>query len=178
MYRSNCPTPPFAILADVQPEKVTDLDASMITLRLRPFHIDLDEPTITGWMLDESTRTRMAGMLPLDQFFARVIALPNRKIWLAEVSRRPVGLVDVEIYTDRTASVSLMVDPYQRREGYGHRILRTAMRLKEMQGLKFQAYVASDNVASFACFRKAGFVEHSIGELHDGFHLLEWSAAP
>ncbi len=117
-----------------------------------------DLADLERWFNDEETRKRLEGMLPLDRWFESVGKLPNQKNYMAVIESTPIGVVTLETYEDRSASIALLVSPDYRNQGYGKAILRAAAAL--FNGCtEIHAYIAPDNAASLKCFAACGYVE-------------------
>jgi len=125
------------------------------------------------WFQDSELQTRLGGMLPLEQYLNLVHTTPNRETWMAYVKNTPVGLVDLEFYSDNTASISLLVNPELRNCGYGRKILNTALSQPEVATLKvIEAMTEADNAASLRCFKSIGFIEQFSEPDEEGFLKL------
>lgn len=95
---------------------------------------------------------------------------PNRYCYVAFDDKQPMGIVDLEINTDKTAWMSLLVRPENRGQGLGTDILRSFLynpALSQVQELK--AEIEKENIASIRCFKKAGFIERMEPETTEGF---------
>ena len=99
---------------------------------------------------------------------ARQLASGVEAILGLEVDGRLVGAV-VATHDSRKGWINrLAVDPGFRRRGYGLRLIQAAEEWLREQGMQIiAALVESDNPASFALFRKAGYVE-----IDPGIHYL------
>ena len=91
-----------------------------------------------------------------------------------EVDGRLVGVV-LATHDSRKGWINrLAVDPAYRRRGYGLRLVEAAERWLRDQGMQITAaLVESDNPASLALFRKAGYVE-----IDPGIHYLTKRESP
>jgi len=99
---------------------------------------------------------------------ARQLSSGVQTILGLEVEGRLVGAV-VATHDSRKGWINrLAVDPDFRRRGYGMRLIQAAEEVLRAQGMQvIAALVESDNPASFALFRKAGYVE-----IDPGIHYL------
>jgi RimJ/RimL family protein N-acetyltransferase len=128
---------------------------------------------LATWFADGESQRRLGGMLPLQGWFARMRTSPGRYEWLALVRGRPVGLVSVEVYADKSASVALLIDPARRRQGYGTHIMRAVLARPEVARLaRVEAGIEVDNLAGRRCAEAAGFVLLHPEPDGDGFLTL------
>ncbi len=99
---------------------------------------------------------------------ARQLATGVQTILGLEVDGRLVGAV-VATHDSRKGWINrLAVDPEYRRRGYAARLIAAAEEVLREQGMRIiAALVESDNVPSYALFRKAGYVE-----IDRGIHYL------
>nr|HID14830.1 GNAT family N-acetyltransferase [Anaerolineae bacterium] len=99
---------------------------------------------------------------------ARQLASTIQTILGLEVDGQLVGAV-VATHDSRKGWINrLAVDPDHRRRGYGARLIAAAEEVLHEQGMRvIAALVESDNPASLALFRKAGYVE-----IDPGIHYL------
>jgi L-amino acid N-acyltransferase YncA len=110
------------------------------------------------WFWDREIRRRLGGMLPLRRWYNYVATAPGRYVWMAYEGEAAVGFADLELTSDETAAMALLVNPQLRRRGYGKRILQALVNRPETAALKtIEAGVEWDNVASLHCFTSAGF---------------------
>ncbi|WP_421617603.1 GNAT family N-acetyltransferase [Brevibacillus sp. TJ4] len=125
------------------------------------------------WFTDHEVAQRLNGMLPLQEWFDYVQRNPDYFSWMVYVDSQPVGNIDLERYTDGTASVSLLTNPSLRNQGYGKRMIDALLKRPELSSVEtIEIGIEQDNIASIKCFRKAGFIEHGLDE--DGFVLLTY----
>ncbi|WP_062104328.1 GNAT family N-acetyltransferase [Bacillus niameyensis] len=114
---------------------------------------------------------RLSGTLPLNQWFRYVQESPYYWAWLVYEGEVPIGQIDMEMYTDFSASISLLTNPRLRNKGFGKKMLNTLLQRPEMVRVqKLVVYVEIDNLASLACFKHVGFIENGIDE--DGLQIL------
>ena len=99
---------------------------------------------------------------------ARQLASTIQTILGLEVDGQLVGAV-VATHDSRKGWINRpAVDPDHRRRGYGARLIAAAEEVLHEQGMRvIAALVESDNPASLALFRKAGYVE-----IDPGIHYL------
>ena len=130
-----------------------------------------DVPDVRPWFEDERTRRFLGGPrwpelalkrseAPAREFRGRRVL--SKHVWLGVEMDRPIGLVAVECYTDRSAELSVVVDPARRGRGLCRRIVQATLELAEMEEVdEVRAMVQPENVASLRCFEGAGFVQLS-----------------
>jgi ribosomal protein S18 acetylase RimI-like enzyme len=99
---------------------------------------------------------------------ARQLASGVQTILGLEADGQLVGAV-VATHDSRKGWINrLAVDPDHRRRGYGSRLIAAAEEVLRAQGMRIiAALVESDNPASVALFRKAGYAE-----IDPGIHYL------
>lgn len=107
-------------------------------------------------------------------WFTSVRDSPTTRIWVGEVSGRAVGQVRIDLGADG-ADVAITVDPAQRRNGYGTRLIAALQDECRRLGVRVLiARIDERNVASLRMFRACGFT----GAGSDaGILTLSWSAA-
>lgn len=96
----------------------------------------------------------------------RVLSDPLRIVLICEVGHSPCGMVRFDL-ADGTATVSINVEPGSRGKGLGNEMLSAAIHwlTREHGSLLLRAKIRTDNLASQALFRKAGFeLESSEGD--------------
>lgn len=154
-------------------------------VQLRPFgpgHLPLAQP----WFADPDTQRWLGGpgwlplMLdlagrPLSEF--RGATETGRHHWLAWANGTAVGYIDCDTYDRWTtweggpggrgvtatipvssAGIAYVVDPAQRRRGYGTAMVSAVTAMPELAHVElFAAGVEPENAASVGCLRKAGF---------------------
>ncbi|SHF22488.1 Protein N-acetyltransferase, RimJ/RimL family [Seinonella peptonophila] len=133
---------------------------------------DLD--FLKNWFEDVELKKRLGGMLSLDEWYFRVIKIPNQKHIMFLNDGRPVGKVCIEEYENKTASISLFVNPQLRNQGFGSNILTYILSHPIVGHLEsITAYIEPDNPASYFCFKKVGFVDQGVIN-EDGMRLLSY----
>jgi RimJ/RimL family protein N-acetyltransferase len=153
-------------------------DGSVSVLRLVPFTVAalhaiepwFDDPETCRWVGDRrwpSMILRLAASPPAEHRGQRVL---DRRAWIVKEDGTPAGVVDVEIYEDRSASLAFVIAPARRGRGVGRRALRTVVEQLEGGGVR-QVFggAEADNVASIRCMESAGFTRRSDEPDRDGF---------
>lgn len=140
------------------------LDAVTPEPAVRPA-TDADAELLLAWRNDEETRAWSRTPDPVDPaghraWLARVLADPDRRLYVAEHDGRPVGTVRFDRDGDGAWEVSITVAPEHRDRGLARRILAAGEHALG-DGVSIVANVHRDNAASRALFRKAGYVERS-----------------
>jgi RimJ/RimL family protein N-acetyltransferase len=93
----------------------------------------------------------------------------SRTSWVGVVGDELVGLVDLEVFDDGSASLALVVDPDRRNRGHGRAILAALEFLDVAEPVRrFVACVAPTNKASIRCAHAAGYRRTENADL-DGF---------
>ncbi|UVI29417.1 GNAT family N-acetyltransferase [Paenibacillus spongiae] len=114
------------------------------------------DPEVLEWL---------SGTLPLEQWFHYVQQSPDYHAWIVYEAGHPVGQIDVEIYTDGTAAISLLTNPQLRYKGYGKRMVETLLKRPEISSVQMiKIGIEPDNIASLNCFRKVGFIEQGLDD--------------
>lgn len=147
----------------------------------------LDEkflPTVQRWFEDPDTRRWVGGTeWPAAQL--RLAADPPERTrggrvvgWstlIALDGPDPVGLINFWTYDNRSTGVIVVVDPKQRRRGYGRAILEAFSRSSDLAGTtRVFAGVDPANVASVRSLEAAGFTleSDSPDELGDVYYSI------
>jgi RimJ/RimL family protein N-acetyltransferase len=150
----------------------------MSWLRLVPFTgADLqavaawfDDPETCRWLGDRrwpEMILRLAADRPDEDRGDRVI---DRHAWIIEEGDIRVGMIDVEIYDNRTAGLALVVAPVRRGRGVGRRALAAIATQLAADGVwEVFGGVETDNVASIRCMEAAGFTCRSPEPDAEGF---------
>jgi len=128
-------------------------------LRLRPA-IQADAETVWRWretLPPDHFRAGPNPPLPQHQeWFARALQDPSRHMLIAESEKR-VALLRLDI-EGRTATVSILLRPGVRGQGYGRRALAFLGPFARRHGIaQLTAEVAQTNTASLRLFRGAGY---------------------
>lgn len=161
---------------------------------LRPAgHQDSEE--VLAWRNDPQTRrwSRNTHEISPEEhasWFARVLADPMTRLWIAESQGRAVGNVRIDrepvgrpVGNARmnptsvgAAEMHITIAPHARGEGLGASVLMeaAAQSLTEPDIALLCAHVKADHAASLRAFEQAGFVES--GVLEDGMVRLERAA--
>src|SRR4051794_2784713 len=101
-------------------------------MSLRPANAD-DVEVLFIWANDPVTRAQSFSSDPIPweghvAWFSRVLADPDRVIWLLEDRGVPVGSIRFDAEGER-AVVSVQISPEHRKRGFGHRLVSEASRL-------------------------------------------------
>jgi RimJ/RimL family protein N-acetyltransferase len=154
----------------------------MSALRLVPFTARgllvvgpwFDDAETRRWLGDRrwpSMILRLAARLPGEHRGHQVL---DRRAWIVEEDDAPVGLVDVEVYEDRTAGLAFVTAPDRRGSGLGRRALHAIVEQLAADGIR-QVFggAEADNAASIRCMEGAGFTRRSDEPDAEGFLYLE-----
>lgn len=119
------------------------------------------------WEWRNERRTREASFNPdpipyevHERWFARKLSDPCTRIFIVVDPRgRDIGYVRFDI-VDGEAEISVSIDKAERGKGYGTAAIKTGSDhlLREESVQRIVAYIKTDNLASIAAFKKAGFV--------------------
>lgn len=135
-----------------------------------------DLPRLAEWLVQAGLRVprNMSG----ESFARRLLEDDRIRVWTAEADSRPVGFVRLDLAPDRTAEITLLVDPRRRRVGIGRALLAHAVREARAQGVRrLIAVVSQSNPAGLAFFAECGFersgvampgFEHLVRLVHRG----------
>ncbi|MCY7783985.1 MULTISPECIES: GNAT family N-acetyltransferase [unclassified Bacillus (in: firmicutes)] len=124
------------------------------------------------WFEHEDTRRRMDGMLPLDDWYARVSKDEQDTVIMAYDGQLPAGMAVIEFGEERTY-IGLIVNPLYRLQGYGKRILQKLLADQDFTSVReWVACIEEDNRVSLACFQAAGFTLEDTEPDEDGFLTL------
>lgn len=127
---------------------------------------------IEKWFENENVRQRMDGMLPLHQWYARVINDENNAVMMAYDQQLPAGVVIIEFVEDK-AYIGLIVNPQHHLQGYGKTILRKLIDDPNFARVsEWAACIEEDNQISLSCFKAAGFTSVETEPDEDGFFTL------
>jgi RimJ/RimL family protein N-acetyltransferase len=113
---------------------------------------------------------RLTGDPPAEQRGRGVV---DRRAWIVEEGDVRVGMIDVEVYEDRTAGLSFVVAPAHRGRGVARRALRLIARQVAAEGVQeVFGGAEADNAASIRCMEAAGFRRRSNEPDAEGFIYL------
>ena len=131
-------------------------------------------PVLEPWFDDADTRRYLGGREWLRRLPELIQRCPGvevngitsvaRHVWIAvdatdTSANLPIGLVDVEPYSDGTAGFAFIVAPAMRGRGVGRHLLRALAERPELaQTHTLTGTVEPENAASLGCLAKAGFV--------------------
>jgi RimJ/RimL family protein N-acetyltransferase len=154
----------------------------MSALRLVPFTAGA-LPVVEPWFDDAQTRQwlgdrrwpamilRMAAGPPGEH---RGLQVLDRRAWIVEADDAPVGLVDVEVYADRTAGLAFVIAPDRRGSGLGRRALNAIAEQLAADGIReVFGGAEANNAASIRCMEGAAFTRRSDEPDAEGFLYLE-----
>jgi RimJ/RimL family protein N-acetyltransferase len=138
-----------------------------------------DSGDLLAWRNDPVTRanSRNTDTIARDSHEAwleRVLADPDRRLWIAEADGRKLGTVSAARAGPDTVEVSITVAPDQRGRGVGRAMLRAcvAETARVWPDRAIVATVRVENAASRRLFERCGFV--AAGE-RDGFVTYRWA---
>ncbi|MED4648691.1 GNAT family N-acetyltransferase [Bacillus inaquosorum] len=124
------------------------------------------------WFENEDTSRRMDGMLPLDEWYARVNKDEQDTVIIAYDGQLPAGMAVMEFGEERTY-IGLIVNPLYQLQGYGKQILQKLLSDPDFNGVReWAACIEEDNRISLACFQAAGFTLEDTEPDDNGFLTL------
>lgn len=131
----------------------------MVEIVLRPFK-EADFAIIRAWYQDEGSKLWLGGKLSLKGWFRYIWQRPNYYTWMACEGNRAVGMVELEAHGALFGTAGLLVNPANRRQGYGQRILKAMLAQPEARAIKaITAKIERENTASLRCFKAVGFID-------------------
>ena len=144
----------------------------MIFKKLKKEH----QSRLQEWFKDKATRKHLGGMLPLEKCVNYMISSTDTLAYLVFKNDQPLGMVDIEFSPkEKTASISLLVNPYLRKKGLGTFILSAALQLDIYKNYsRLDAFIDPDNFASIKCFQKAGFQKMNEQPDEDGMFCFSY----
>jgi len=129
-----------------------------------------DDPETRRWLGDRRWPEMILGLAadpPAEHRAHRVI---GRRAWIIEEGDVRIGMIDVEIYADRTAGLAFVVAPGHRGRGVARRGLEAIATQLAAKGVQeVFGGVETDNVASMRCMEAAGFIRRSQEPDAEGF---------
>lgn len=126
------------------------------------------------WYKDEEVLKRLGGTLPLNRWFCYVQQNNNYYAWIVHEDIIPAGQVALELYPDCSASISILINPSYRNNGFGQKILKALLQKTELSAVQIiKVGIETDNVASLQCFKKVGFIEEGLDM--DGLIALSYT---
>ena len=147
-----------------------------------------DADLLREWRNDPQTREASGSTDPVDavehaEWLERLLADPDRFLWIAAIGGRPAGQVRLERRRGFEYEISVSVDAELRGSGIGPAIIRSGCELlwTRTNATRIVARVRDENIASAGAFAAAGFRRH--GSDGDGFRRLvldrrdEWAPA-
>ncbi len=138
---------------------------------------------IAPWFDDPDTRRYLGGQGWLECELELMRSAPGLKfggvgvlaryVWIVcDALESPVGLIDVELYEDQTASMALLVAPEKRGQGIGGCILYTLENLLKPWGVcSITGGIEVDNRGARRCVEKAGYVVAKTPDKQGFFHI-------
>jgi RimJ/RimL family protein N-acetyltransferase len=136
-------------------------------------------PVVEPWFDDQETLQRL-GDRRWPSMILRLAASPpvehrghqalDRRAWIVEEDDAPVGLVDVEVYENRTAGLAFVIAPARRGSGLGRRALHAIADQLAANGVR-EVFGGAEpnNLASIRCMEAAGFTRRSQEPDAEGF---------
>ena len=127
----------------------------MIFKKIKKAH----QSILQEWLKDKATRKHLGGMLPLEDCINYMISNIDTLAYFVFKNEMPIGMVDVEFYpSEKTTSLSLLINPNFRKKGIGTFILKTTLQLDCFKNYtRLDAFIEPENIASIKCFQNAGF---------------------
>lgn len=130
---------------------------TLADLTLRPV-AESDIEMVEEWLRDAESRRYLGGMRPFRAYFAYQQAAPGYYIWIVYHLEKPVALTGFEIQDDGSAVIVLLVNPSQRRRGYGTCAVTALASVPEAQRVTtFVAPVEPYHQAIVRCLEAAGY---------------------
>ena len=144
----------------------------MIFKKLKKEH----QSILQEWLKDKATQEHLGGMLPLENFINYLITASDRLPYFVFENELPIGMVDIEFYPkEKTASLSLLINPDLRKKGLGTFLLKSILQLDSFKNYtRLDAFIEPDNIASIKCFQKADFVKMNEVPDEDGMYLYSY----
>ena len=144
----------------------------MIFTKIKKEH----QSILQEWLEDNATKEHLGGMLPLDKFVNYITSASDRLTYFAFENEVPIGMVDIEFYPlEKTASLSLLINPNFRKKGLGTFLLKTTLQLDCFKNhTRLDAFIDPDNIASIKCFQKAGFQKINDEPDEDGMFCFSY----
>lgn len=138
-------------------------------LEFRPF-VEADAEVLGGWL--EAAGLGVPAGLGTGAWGRRVVADPRIVCRAALLEQRVVGFFRLDVAPDRTAEVTLITAPDERRRGLGRGLLEGALASARRRGLRgLIAVVQDSNHAALGFFAQVGF--ETSGVVMPGFvHLV------
>lgn len=127
--------------------------------RLRLNHLNADNLShLKEWHEDPETKKRIS-IEDLDQFYQYVRGKLDYWVWLVSEGDEFIGELSVEIIAYKKASISYQIKPSKRYQGYGKRLLKLLIEMKESLHIDtIEAWVDDDNRSSMRCLESVGFI--------------------
>lgn len=152
------------LMVDGRGSQRVALSLSRDTLRLRPATIE-DGPMLHRWRNHPAVRavSRTRDPIPLGDhldWLQRVLVADDRRLFVAEVGRLPVGCIRFDLLAVDRVEASLYLDPALQGLGLGRRLLLGGERaMREHLGRDFtvDASVLAENTASRHLFEVCGY---------------------
>ncbi|MBL8919445.1 MAG: pseudaminic acid synthase [Myxococcaceae bacterium] len=129
---------------------------------LRPA-TEADSAALLAWRNDPETRSQSRTTAPVElaahqQWLARVLGDPKRRLNIAEHEGRAVGQVRLDLVRDGTAELSFALAPEARGKGLSSALLVAAeASARELGAVTIVAEVRKTNERSLRAFKRAGY---------------------
>jgi RimJ/RimL family protein N-acetyltransferase len=134
----------------------------------RPFRAN-DLQTVEPWFDDPETQ-RWLGDRGWPRRLLDLARRPNRFALLYLSADTAVGLLDIEMLSDRQAAAAIVVSPKHRGGDIATEILRTVAARPEIEGIdEVVGEIEIGNACAERCLRAAGFVHRPEAAREDGF---------
>jgi len=144
----------------------------MIFKKIRKEH----QSIFQEWFKDKATQKHLGGMLPLENCINYMISNTDTLAYLVFENETPIGMVDIEMDPlEKTASISLLINPNFRKKGLGTFLLETTLQLDCFKNYtRLDAFIEPKNVASIKCFQKVGFQKINKKPDEDGMFCFSY----
>ena len=132
-----------------------------------------DSDDLFTWRNDQQTRAMSISIDEVahadhDRWFDATLSNPNRVLYIGEVDNNKIGMCRFDIGEDKTAIVSINLNPLMRGKGWSVEFLKRSIdTFWEISKIDLNATIKHNNTASIKCFENIGFV-HKTSD--DNFH--------
>ena len=144
-------------------------------IAFRPFQA-ADMTVVGVWFGDADTARWVEP--PNEAWVAHVTGGTRARAWIASRDGGDVGLVQADWDADRTAFVSLVVDPAQRGRGIGRAVQHAWLATLGRDFARVEGRIEPANVAAVRCALHSGFTLTSATPDEDGFLRLTFTPQP